>query len=425
MVRKVTVRLVDVPWDQAMDILLATNGLGSEKLGNVVRISTVGRLRAERDEIRAARESKQKLEPLQATYVNINYAKVTELEEKIKGVLSDRGKVITDERTNTLIIRDIKKNTDDMIEIVKKLDTRTAQILIESNLIETTPSFARALGFKLSFSAPTVSRSSTGLSPRAGLLGDTPETVAEQGLATTGLFRRGADLQSNAEAAAPFSGALGLTFSLIQDRIGVLRNVGAVLSAAESEGNLRIISRPSVVTLNNVESNIQSLRIVRIALPTGTTNIASGTGSAAGAAIATESVNIGITLSVTPQVSSDGFILLNINVKSSSIATNTLGGNVVPFDELSREANSQVLVRNGETVVIGGIMKDTRARDESGVPYLKDIPAIGWLFKNIRLQKDFEELMIFITPRIITAGASDLPSAEQLWRGAMRKTEGG
>ncbi len=398
--RKVTVRLVDVPWDQAMDILLDTNGLGSEQVGNVVRISTVERLRAEKDAIKAARDAEERLEPLQASYLNVNYAKVADLEEKIKGILSDRGSVISDERTNTLIIRDIKKNIDNANEVVRRLDTRTPQVLIESNLIETSPSFARALGFDLDFDAAIRSP------------GNEP--------------RRTAQFRSDASAGGPFAAdALGLTFSVIQDRVGAFRNISAVLSAAESEGNLRIISRPSVVTLNNVPSTIQSLRIIRISLPTGTTNIASGSGSAAGAAIATETVNVGITLSVTPQVSSDGFVLMNIQVKSSSIATNTLGGSVVPFDELSREAISNVLVRDGQTVVIGGIMQDRRSSDESGIPYLKDIPVLGWLFKNIRLTKDFEELMVFITPRIISAGSKDLPSAEQLWRDALKKTTGG
>ncbi len=394
--RKVTVRLVDVPWDQAMDVLLDTNGLGSEQVGNVVRISTVGRLRAERDAIKAARDSEEQLEPLQSSYVNINYAKVGDLKDKVQGVLSGRGNVISDERTNTLVIRDIRKNVDEANELVRRLDTRTAQILIESNLIETTPSFARSLGFELSFDANI-------------------RTAPN----------REANFESNAPAGAPFAAnALGLTYSLIADRVGIFRNIEATLTAAEAEGNLRIISRPSVVTLNNVESTIQSLRIVRITLPTGTTNIASGPAAAAGSAIATESVNIGITLSVTPQVSSDGFVLMNIAVKSSSIATNTLGGDVVPFDELSREAISNVLIKDGETVVIGGIMKDTRSTDESGVPYLKDIPIVGWLFKTISMQKDFEELMIFIPPRSIKGGSQDLPTAEKLWRDNMGKTVG-
>ena len=143
--------------------------------------------------------------------------------------------------------------------------------------------------------------------------------------------------------------------------------------------------------------------------------------------MATERVNTGIILTVTPQVSSDGFVLMNINVKSSSIAA-TSGGTsstVIPFDELSREANSNVLVRDGETIVIGGIMKDTSSTSESGIPYLKDIPVLGWLFKNIRWQKDFEELMVFITPRIIAGGSENLPNAEQLWREQMKKTTGG
>jgi len=194
------------------------------------------------------------------------------------------------------------------------------------------------------------------------------------------------------------------------------------LSAAEQEGNIKIISRPSVVTLNNVASTIQSLRILRVILPSST-NIASGSGAAAGSAVATESIKVGIVLTVTPQVSSDGFVLMNINVKSSSLGTQS-AGSVVP-DELSREAISNVLVRDGETIVIGGIMKDTSSTSESGIPYLKDIPLFGWLFKNIRWQKDFEELMVFITPRIIAGGSENLPNAEQLWREQMKKTTGG
>jgi len=282
---------------------------------------------------------------------------------------------------------------DEANDIISRFDTRTPQVLIESNIIETTPSFARSLGMTFDI---------------GGLINNDPD--------------RTITAASRAQAQDPFSNALGLTFSVLQDRWGSLRNINAVLTAAEEEGTVRIVSRPSVVTLNNVTSTIQSLRIVRINLPTGTTNIASGSGSAAGAAVATESVSIGIILSVTPQVSSDGFILMNISVKSSSLAAETSGDSIP--DELSREAISNVLVRDGDTVVIGGIMKDTRNESESGVPFLKDIPVLGWLFKRIKVSQDFEELMVFITPRIISAGSADLPGAEQLWRNALRKTEG-
>ena len=186
------------------------------------------------------------------------------------------------------------------------------------------------------------------------------------------------------------------------------------------------MSRPSVVTLNNVASTIRSERILRILLP-ASTNIATGTGSsAAGAAIATEQVRVGIILTVTPQVSSDGFVLMNINVKSSTLAPGTVTGlSCFSFDELNREASAQVLVKDGETIVIGGILKDTSQDSESGVPYLKDVPVLGWLFKNQRVQKDFEELMVFITPRLTSAGSENLPAAEHLWREQMRQTEGG
>ncbi len=406
--RKVTVRLVDVPWDQALDLLIDTNGLGKERVGNVVRISTSTQLKAESDARTAAKKAKENEEDLQTAYLSVNYAKVKDLVDKIKPVLSARGTVVPDDRSNTIIVRDIKKYIDEANTVVSRLDTRTAQVLIESNLIETTPTFARALGMQLSFDTPFHNN------PVASISTTDNQTI-------TG---RSSRVSTSFPAGTPFSGAP--FFSLLENRMGVFRNINAALSAAEAEGNIKIISRPSVVTLNNVPSTIQSLRILRITLPTST-NIASGTGAAAGAAVATERVNTGITLTVTPQVSSDGFILMNISVKSSSISP-TSGGtsaSVIPFDELSREALSNVLVRDGETIVIGGIMKDTSVTSESGIPYLKDIPLFGWLFKNIRWQKDFEELMVFITPRIIAGGSENLPGAEQLWREQMKKTTGG
>ncbi len=396
--KKVTVRLVDIPWDQAMDILLQTNGLGKEQVGNVVRISTVQRLRSERDAIKAAQESEKRIEPLVTDYLTVNYAKASEIAEKVKAakVLTERGQAIADDRSNLIFIRDIRRAVDEANDIVSRLDTRTPQVLIESNIIETTPSFARSLGMTFDI---------------GGLINnDSDRTITAA---------------SRAPAQSPFAAGanpLGLTFSVLQDRWGSLTNINAVLTAAEEEGNVRIVSRPSVVTLNNVTSTIQSLRIVRIELPSGTTNIASGSGSAAGAAVATESVSIGIILSVTPQVSSDGFILMNISVKSSSLASEA-SGNSIP-DELSREAISNVLVRDGDTVVIGGIMKDTRDESQSGVPFLKDIPVLGWLFKRVKVSQDFEELMVFITPRVIMAGTADIPAAEQLWRNSLKKTEG-
>lgn len=397
--RKVTLRLVEVPWDQAMDLLITTNGLGKDEVGNVIRISTTTRLEADRLQQKKTEKAKEDAEPLQTAYFNINYARVKDLESKVKVLLTKRpdAALVIDERSNTMMVRDIRQSVDDVSALIAKLDTRTPQVLIESNLIETTPTFARALGLRFQFSTP----GGTTISSAAGA----PEPYT----AFTPLFPN-----------APIG--LGGSVSVIQDRVGGLRDLASTLEAAERDGNIKIMSRPSVVTLNNVASTIRSERILRILLP-ASTNIATGTGSsAAGAAVATEKVPVGIILTVTPQVSSDGFVLMNINVKSSTLGAQSQGS-VIP-DELNREAVANVLVKDGETIVLGGILKDTSQDSESGVPYLKDIPVLGWIFKNQRVQKDFEELMVFITPRITSAGSENLLAAEQLWREQMRQTEG-
>jgi type IV pilus assembly protein PilQ len=399
--RRVTLRLVEVPWDQALDLIIATNGLEKEQLGNVIRISTADALKGERDKLIAAKESREKLDPMQTLYFTLNYARAKDLEPKIRPLMSKRpdAALVIDDRSNTIMVRDIQKSVDDVSTMIGRLDSRTPQVQIESNLVETTPSFSRALGMELD-----------------------------------SLFNDGRIITSSRFiAGSPFTGsAQGIADQLIVPNSGFrfgyfANNVRAVLSAAENEGNIKIISRPSVVTLNNVPSTIKSERILRIALP-ASTNIASGSGAAAGTAVATEKIPVGINLTVVPQVSSDGFVLLNIKVKSSSIANSptVTGGvaGVVPFDELNREAEANVLVKDGETIVIGGILKDTDANATGGVPYLKDIPVVGWLFKNWRIQKDFEELVVFITPRIASAGSENLPTADELWRQQMKKTQG-
>jgi type IV pilus secretin PilQ/predicted competence protein len=394
--RKVTVRLIEVPWDQALDLLIDINGLGKDETGNVIRISTRDRLKSDTDTSALARKSKEIEEPLQTAYLTVNYAKVVkgqhdtntdkDLVEKVKALLTPRGKVEADQRTNTLIVRDIKSSIEDVQSLIGRIDTRTPQVLIESNLIETTPTFSRALGIEMEalFNGGRVRASDRFIagSPFVGGLQPTPET--NQLIIPVNGFRFG------------YFG----------------NNITSILSAAESEGNVKIISRPSVVTLNNVESQIESANIIRVRTSAATV----------GEAGALREIRAGITLKVTPQVSADGFVLLNITAKSSTLDFGrTVDG--IP-QENTREAKANVLVRDGETVVIGGIMKDTSSNSDSGVPYLKEIPVLGWLFKKSSWQKDFEELVVFITPRIMAAGAENLPTAEQIWRDQMNQTDG-
>ena len=394
--RRITVRLIEVPWDQAMDLIIDTNGLGKEETGNVIRISTAGRLKSERDALAAARKSEENLEPLQTAYLTVNYAKVMrgandtntdkDLVEKAKALLSPRGRVEADQRTNTLIVRDIRSSIEEIQNLIGRLDMRTPQVLIESNLIETTPTFSRALGIEM-------------------------ETLFNDGRVRTSTRFR---------ADPPFEGAPqpepGLTPLIIPTtgfRLGYFgNNIRGILSAAEAEGNVRIISRPSVVTLNNVESTIESANVIRIRTSAATVGEAGNL----------REIRAGIILKVTPQVSADGFVLLNISAKSSTLDFGrTVDG--IPQENI-REAKANVLVKDGETVVIGGIMKDTNSSSDTGIPYLKDIPVFGWVFKKSSWQKDFEELVVFITPRILAAGSENLPTAEQVWRDQLKQTDG-
>jgi type IV pilus assembly protein PilQ len=398
--RRVTVRLVEVPWDQAMDLIITTNGLDKEQIGNVVRISTAGALKAEKDALVAAKKAKEDLEPMQTVYYTLNYAKAKDLEAKIRPLMSKRADnaLVVDERSNSIMVRDVQQSIDDVSTLVGKFDLRTPQILIESNLVETTPTFSRSLGMELD-----------------AMFNDNRVLGSSR-------FKAGDPFAGDPAGAIPVLPipASGFRFGYFGN------NVRGILSAAENEGQVKIISRPTVVTLNNVPSTIRSERILRITLPSST-NIASGSGAAAGTAVATEKIPVGINLTVIPQVSSDGFVLMNIKVKSSSTAPTTFAGGttgVIPFEELNREAEANVLVRDGETIVIGGILKDSDSTSTGGVPYLKDIPVLGWLFKNWSIDKKFEELIVFITPRIASAGSENLPTSEQLWREQMKKTDG-
>lgn len=386
--RRVTLRLVEIPWDQALDLIIDTNGLGKEQVGNVVRISTAGALKSEKDALIAAKKSKEDLEPLHTVYYNVNYSKVKDLEPKVRALQTKRADaaLVVDERSNTIMVRDIKKVIDDVNALIGKLDTRTAQVLIESNLIETTPTFSRALGIEM-------------------------EALFNNGrIRTSDRFIAGPPFAGGPQ---PTPATNLLIIPNTGFRFGYFgNNITSVLSAAESEGNVKIISRPSVVTLNNVESTIESANIIRIRT----------TAATVGEAGNLREIRAGITLRVTPQVSADGFVLLNISAKSSTLDFGrTVDG--IP-QENTREAKANVLVRDGETVVIGGIMKDFGSNSDTGVPYLKDIPFLGWLFKKSSWQKDFEELVVFITPRVLAAGSENLPSAEQLWRDQLRQTDG-
>ena len=361
---------------------------------------------------------------------------------KIKDVLSDRGKVRVDARTNTVMVRDIQRGIDDARNLIARLDLQTPQVLIESNIVEATDTFTRDLGIQwgYSYAAGPQFGTATGREfPAAFTFGGTtgtpgtgpgigfgavpgtgPGTPAAAGSNSGPTIGAGGVPAVGVPFIADFPASVksgeGSAFDIALGSIDGSKALDARLTALEKDGKVKIISRPKVVTLNNVLSKIEAIRIFRVRLPSTGTVISTAPGGVAGTATtATEQIRAGITLEVKPQVSADGYILLELRVKSST-ADFTQEVDNIPA-EVSREAISNVLIKDGETVVLGGVFRNTDDNTESGIPFLRKIPVFGWLFKRLLRNRQREELLVFITPRIIRGGAkiAAQPSAEELW----------
>lgn len=425
---KVTLHLNDVPWDQAFDLILRTNRLERIQDGSVVRISSVERLTEEREQLRAAADAAREVEPVRVKYLRVNYARADEeLIDKVRGVLTERGSVTFDNRTNTVILRDIERGIQDATRLVSQLDVQSPQVLIEANIVEATEDFARGLGVQWGyrFAAGPETGNPTGMNfPGTVGIGGSGLGVGSAPPGNgTGVTPSGvpflADFPIPGSFGSGFGPGTGSALDLALGSLDGVHSLSARLTALEETGKGRVVSRPRVITMNNVAATIQSLTILRVKLPSTGTVINTGQGGAAGSAsTATEKINTGITLVVTPQVSADGYVLMSIYAKSSQPDfTRAVDG--IP-NEISREANSNVLVRSGETVVLGGIYRQTVDDTESGLPYLRGIPGLGWLFKRQLKAERKEELLVFLTPKILDTGTASLPPAERLWSGRPR-----
>jgi type IV pilus assembly protein PilQ len=412
---KLTMRLVDVPWDQAFDAILRAKNLDSVREGNIVRVSTVEQLKKERDAQRAADEAQKQVEPLNVRYIKVNYAKADEkLVKKIQEVLTERGSATWDERTNTIVVRDIARGILDAEELIDHFDTQTPQVLIEANIVEATEALIRDLGIQWGYTykaSPETGNAPGNNFPGRAILGG---VLAGGTNSPAGALPFVADFPASTVA-----GGAGTAYDILLGSIDGSNTLNARLTALESEGKGKIVSRPRVVTLNNVAATIESLEILRVRLPSTGTVISTGAGGVAGSAQnATEQIRTGITLKVTPQVSSDGFIFLDVFAKSSTADRRNTTDNIP--NEISREAESHVLIRNGETFVLGGVFRNVLDDRDRGVPYLRSIPVVGWAFKNNFRQDDRQELLVFVTPRAVagrgTEDLASLPSAEDLWQ---------
>jgi type IV pilus assembly protein PilQ len=389
---KVTLHLTRVPWDQALALVLRLGRLEASREGDVLRVATSGRLGEEREALRTAAEAERRVAPLSVRAMPVRWARADDaLAEKVRGVLSERGSVISDDRTNALLVRDLPDGLRDAEALVRTLDVPSPQVLIESSIVEATEDFARGLGVQWGFRS-------------AG------EPVVGAPIGTPFV----ADFPLPSSFGSGFGPGTGATLDLALGSLEGANGLAARLTALEEAGKGRVISRPRVVTMNNVAATIQSLTILRVKLPSTGTVINTGSGGAAEtASTATEKINTGITLVVIPQVSSDGFVLMNIYAKSSvPDFSRTVEG--IPT-EIAREANSNVLVRDGETVVLGGIYRAAGDDRESGVPFLARVPGLGWLFKRTLATKRREELLVFLTPRVLGPGGLARSTARELW----------
>lgn len=387
---KVTLRLIDVPWDQALDVILKTNGLDKVQEGNVVRIAPVEKLRLEREALKQARLAEDELEPLSVKYVRVSYAKATDLKPLVKSILTERGDVAIDERSNQVIIKDIRKGIKNAVDLISKLDLRTPQVLLETQIVEASRSIFRDLGSQLGFSFI-----------------QSPETGNATGFNFPNSIKLGGGIPNSASASSfpvPITANDGgSAISMIFGSADGTRSLDMNISALEKEGRVRIVSRPSVATINNKPAEIASKEVIRVRKPnTGNTTVVGGSGS--GDSDATEKINVGITLKVTPQASPDYFVLMDIEAESSSFGTNVVDN--IP-STIERKATSSVLVSSGQTFAIGGIYRLRDNDTVSGVPFLKDVPLLGTFFRRTKVDNADEELLFFITPRIIEGSFDD------------------
>lgn len=393
---KVTLRLQDVPWDQALDVILKTNGLDMVREGNVVRIAPLEKLRAEREALKQAKQAEEELEALKVQYVRISYAKASELQSMVESVLTERGNVTYDERTNQLIIKDITRGLENALKLVEKLDLRTPQVLIESQIVEATRTFTRRLGSQLGFTflrTPTLGNALPYNFPNSA-------EIAGSGLDSNGQATNNIVNQPNGEQNA---------ISFLFGSSDGAKSLDLRLSQAESEGIARVISRPSVAVTNNTPAEIKSVQKIRIRLPQGggiNIGVGSGSSGSGGGNVATETIEVGIVLNVTAQASPDYFVLMDIEAKSSTLGNIADAVDNIP-PEIERTATSSVLVSSGQTFAMGGIYRVDENNDIAGLPFFKDIPVLGHFFRSSTVIDTDQELLFFLTPRIIEGSFDD------------------
>jgi type IV pilus assembly protein PilQ len=395
----VTLRLKDVPWDQALDIILQSKGLGVRKNGNVLWIAPKEEL-ANREQVEL--ESRRKiadLEPTRTQAFQLNYTKAETIAKSLVGsalvaqavdnatgqnsgrILSPRGSVIFEQRTNQLFVTDIPSKLEEIQAMIAKIDIPVRQVLIEARIVEATDNWGQSLGVKLGFAnlsgVPTSG-------PGAQVGGNYAAVGAQTGQSPPVEFSNTQFVNLPANTGA--LGAAAATFALSLFSASADKFLNLELSALENDGNGKIVSSPRVITADQVKALIEQGEELpyQAATSSGATSV--------------QFRKAILKLEVTPQITPEGYVLLDLDVNKDSVGRPTLQGFAID----TKHVRTQVLVENGGTVVIGGIFTQTNQEEINKVPLLGDIPYMGWLFKNRLLSTKKTELLVFITPKIIT-----------------------
>ncbi len=395
----VTLRLQNVPWDQALDIVLATKGLDMRQNGGVIIVAPADEIASREKADLEARKEIRELEPLLSEYVQVNYAKASALADLMKGskgnsLLSERGSVGIDERTNTLLVQDVAERIAEIRRLVSTLDIPVRQVLIESRIVIVRDDFSRDLGIRWGVTA--VADRSNGLLAVTGS-GNGANTIVNSGISNINSSGQPFPVAIPAQADRynvnlPVANPAGrLALALLDDDF----LVDLELSALQAEGRGEVVSSPRVITANQKQASIRQ----GVEIPYQE--------AASSGATTTQFKEAVLSLTVTPQITPDDRIILDLEVTKDSVGavvTNERGGSVPSID--TRAINTQVLVNNGQTVVLGGIYETEESEDYTKVPFLGDIPGVGALFRSTRKVSNKSELLIFVTPKILREGSN-------------------
>ena len=362
----ITIKLVNVPWDQALDMILETKSLGMKVDGNIVQIKPKGKFKTADEEVIEAKKTREKMMELQTRVFDVNYAQIGDVVNQFKTLSSGRpdSSITQDERTNKVIVTDIEPSIIRMKKFLESIDIPEKQVLIEARIVEASAGFTRDLGIQWGIHYRDPTGSIMGIQSLNSGFGGAVTPPPLVGTSGPGM-------------------ATGISFGTLASNI----NVDLRLSAAASADLVKIISTPKIATVNNKAAKITQGQMIPYQ------NTTAQTGAV------TQFIEAALTLEVTPHITPDGSVMMKIKASNNSAGAG-VAGSPPPINK--KEATTELLVKNGETTVIGGIYKDDDTESNSGVPYLMDIPLIGWLFKSNTKTKVKTELLIFITPRVLS-----------------------